>query len=597
MRIPFANLVLAAGMIAATLQAAGTETAAFRRVSAYEASAMEKAAGALATRSVANMWIWADKYVYQPGEQLTLRWTSKPNADLFPVTIVAYRQNNQTGQKFYVPGGAETVTDIFGRTMQQGFDVVQIPSAEKAVLLGAGGLLGGAVTIPNELGMHTVIVELRDYTGNTVLKRSYFKISVVNEVVTVSAPITADTTWVNTKHYRLAGTIFVENGASLTIEPGTVIIGEPGSQPPSALIVTRGSKLMSNGTKSRPVIFTSSLPVGQRRPGDWGGMALAGRAPTNEAGGEGTVEGLPAGERSRFGGNDPEWDCGSISYTRIEFGGAELAQDREINSIGWASCGSKTRASHIQAHYGSDDSFEWFGGTMNASHLVATGGQDDGFDIQLGYTGKVQHLVAYWYDDSPGDHGIEADNNETNNSATPFTNATLYNATFVTAQTECVSGGCDGARLRRGLKGNYSNLIFQGFSSDTVDIRDAVTTTNIQNGELVMNGVIGWNNNRGKNGPNTIEGQFPQDTARQFATGAIGKGKNFLVANPMFRSLEQSDWDLRPAPGSPLQSVRWDLPAADSFIDSTARYVGAFDTEDWTEEWTNKLRESDLTVQ
>ncbi len=595
MRIPFRILVLAAGMLAiTTLQAASTGKTAIRRISAQDAQLMERTAGALATQSVASMWIWADKYVYQPGEQLTLRWTSKPNADLFPVTIVAYRQNNQSAAKFYVPGGGESVTDIFGRSMSEGFDIIQIPAAEKGVLLGAGGLLGGAVTIPNELGMHTIVVEFRDYTGNTVLKRSYFKISVVDEVITVSEPITSDTTWINTKHYRLAGTIFVENSAVLTIEPGTIIIGEPGSQPPSALITTRGSKLMAEGTKSRPIIFTSSLPFGQRRPGDWGGMAISGFAPTNEAGGEGTVEGLPAGERSRFGGDDPEWDCGSMKYVRIEFAGAELSQDREINAIGWASCGSATRADYIQAHYGSDDAFEWFGGTMDASHLVSTGGQDDGFDIQLGYTGKVQFFVNFFYDDSPGDHGIEADSNESDNSATPFTNATLYNATFVTAQTECVSGGCDGFRARRGLKGTYNNVIFVGFSSDTIDFRDSVTTTNIQNGEFTMNGVLAWNNNRNNNGANTIEGQFPQELARQFATGAVGQGENFVVADPMFRSLEQSDWDLRPAPGSPIQSAVWELPPADTGLDQTARHLGAFDTVDWTEEWTMKLRETDL---
>lgn len=594
MRIPIRNLVLAAGMLSMTLQAAGTGRTYIRRVSAAEAEATVRAAGALNTGTTANMWIWADKYVYQPGEQLTLRWTSRPNGDLYPVTIVAYRQNNQNGRKFYVPGGAETVTDIFGRTMAEGFDIIQIPAAEKGVLLGTGGLLGGAVTIPNEPGMHTIVVELRDYTGNRVLKRSYFKVSVVTEVVTVNAPITTDTTWVNTKHYRLSGTIFVENGAALTIEPGTVIIGEPGSQPPSALVITRGSKLNSNGTKSRPVIFTSSLPIGQRRPGDWGGLAIAGRAPTNEAGGEGTVEGLPAGERSRFGGNDPEWSCGSIRYTRIEFAGAELAQDREINAIGWASCGTGTTAEYIQAHYGSDDSFEWFGGTMNAKHLVATGGQDDGFDIQLGFTGKVQFFVSYFYDDSPGDHGIEADNNETNNTATPFTNATLYNATFLTAQAECTSGGCDGARLRRGLKGSYSNIIFMGFQSDSVDFRDSATEANINSGELTMNGVLAWNNNKGNNGANDLAGQFPQNLAGRFARGEVGQGRNIIVGAPMFRSTEQSDWDLRPAAQSPIQSARWELPPTDQFFDQAARYIGAFSEVDWTEEWTNKLREVDL---
>jgi hypothetical protein len=125
------------------------------------------------------MWIWSDKYVYQPGQPLTLRWTVKPNGDLIPYTIVAYRQNNQTGEKFYLPNGTTEATDIFGRTVAQGFDIVRLQEANKSVLIGNGGMFP-TMTIPNELGMHTMVVELREYTGGRVVKAAYWKIGVVD---------------------------------------------------------------------------------------------------------------------------------------------------------------------------------------------------------------------------------------------------------------------------------------------------------------------------------------------------------------------------------------------------------------------------------
>ena len=72
-----------------------------------------------------------------------------------------------------------------------------------------------------------------------------------------------------------------ENNATLTIEPGTFIIGQPGSQPPSVLVVSRNGKLNASGTSSRPIIMTSSRPFGQRQRGDWGGLIMLGRAPIN----------------------------------------------------------------------------------------------------------------------------------------------------------------------------------------------------------------------------------------------------------------------------------------------------------------------------
>src|SRR5262249_36671670 len=107
-----------------------------------------------------SMWIWSDKYTYQPGQSLTLKWTVKSNGDLYPYTVFVYRQNNQTGKKTFFPGGGEDPTDINGNTAAQGFQPIQIAEATKAILIGSGGKFP-ALTIPNELGMHTIVVQLR----------------------------------------------------------------------------------------------------------------------------------------------------------------------------------------------------------------------------------------------------------------------------------------------------------------------------------------------------------------------------------------------------------------------------------------------------
>jgi len=586
------TLVLTGGL--ALLGAAGSRS---KWVPLSRAEAQRQAAAVLEYSTPASMWIWTDKYVYRPGEQLVLRWTIKPNYALYPVTIVAYRQNNQTGEKLYLPNLSSSPTDIFGNTEQQGFSIVQVPSAEKEVLIGPGGFFpASAALVPADLGMHTFVVELRDWTGNRVLKRAYFKFSVVEAIEELSGAIESDRTLVNTKAYRLRGTVFVRR-ATLTIEPGTFIIGEPGSQPPSALVITRGARLVANGTRSRPIVFTSSLPFGQRRPGDWGGLVVAGFAPTNEAGGEGTTEGLPAGEDSRYGGNDPEWDCGVFRYVRIEFAGAELTKDKEINAIGWAGCGSRTVIDHMQAHYGADDAFEWFGGAVNAKYLVATSPDDDSLDVQLGYRGKIQYFVSIQYDDaSGGDFGIEADNNEADFGAQPFTNPTVYNATFVGNPRAC-NASCDGIRWRRGTKGSWNNLVVTNFFKSGISVRDEPTQQYLRNGELSADGILIWSNNGSTNAPNTIQGQLPDPLVQQFALGQTGRGRNIVIADPMFRSLEYSDWDLRPAPGSPLTSARWVQPPDDGFFDQSATFIGAFGEEDWTEEWTMKIREIDLRVE
>src|SRR5262249_20193081 len=150
--------------------------------------------------------------------------------------------------------------------------------ATRGVLIGAGGsLLSATLAIPNELGMHTFTVQLRDETGSRVLKAAYFKIGVVDQFVNVSGVVSQDTTRVSTRAYRIMTLTRVEN-ATLTIQPGTFVIGQPRTDDPTALIITNTAKINAQGTRSRPIIMTSSRPFGDRGREDWGGLVMLGKA-------------------------------------------------------------------------------------------------------------------------------------------------------------------------------------------------------------------------------------------------------------------------------------------------------------------------------
>lgn len=573
-------------------------------------------------RTKVSMYIWSDKYTYQAGQSLTLRWTVKPNGDLYPYTVFAYRQNNQTGKKAYFPGGGEAAVDITGATEANGYQAAPLTAATKAVVAGAGGKFP-AITIPSELGMHTIVVQLRDYTGTRILKTSYMKIGVVKGVTTISSDITADRTLTNDTQWNLQGIIYVKNNATLTIEPGTFVVGQPGTTPPSALIITQNGKIMANGTKARPIVMTSSLPFGQRARGDWGGLVMLGKAPINVGGnitdqgicagtpggcknpaGTFYIEGLVGNADSVYGGTDPTHDCGTLRYVRVEYAGTILSPNNELNSFTWGGCGTKTVAEHLQAIYGKDDAFEWFGGTNDAKWLVGGLVADDFTDFQLGWTGRIQFGLMYQSPDSPGNRGVEGDNSEYNQAATPFSNPTIYNVTYIgSGNPGFDEANAPGVFLRRGARGSFNNLVVSNFYSPCLDIDDASTQAQADAGSVTMNGVLCWNNNIGGKGANTLDGQITVAGLAaaaynlSYAQGQKGNGaaKNILVADPLFaRPFEYSDPDWSGLFASPMFRAGWVQPPDDGFFDQTAKFLGGIGDEDWTEEWTCWLVETDI---
>lgn len=227
--------------------------------------------------------------------------------------------------------------------------------------------------------------------------------------------------------YTLKGWVYICDGAELTIEPGTVIKGDKTTK--AALIVERGGKLIAQGTADAPIVFTSAQAAGQRRPGDWGGVIICGKAKNNQN--EMQIEGGP---RTKHGGNDDADNSGVLSFVRIEFGGFPFKADQEINGLTLGSVGSGTKIDHVQVSYSNDDSFEWFGGAVNCKYLVAYKGWDDDFDTDNGFSGKVQFGLSVRdpkIADQSQSNGFESDNCADGAQVPPYTTATFSNITFV----------------------------------------------------------------------------------------------------------------------------------------------------------------------
>jgi hypothetical protein len=368
----------------------------------------------------------------------------------------------------------------------------------------------------------------------------------------------------------------VIDGATLTIEPGVEVWGQSGS----ALVITRGSKIDANGQANAPIVFTSSSLPGQRAPGNWGGVLLLGGAPVNEPDGEGDAEGIdPTNGYSAYGGDDEDFDCGSMSYVRIEFGGYQLSPDNELNNLGVAGCGSETELHHIQLHKGSDDGVEFWGGSPVVHHIVSSSNSDDSFDWTSGFSSNVQFVVLQ-QDPGDADVGFEADGNEDLFTAEPTSMPVFYNVT-------ALGGGGDsiGAVLRRGTAGEFYNSIFSGFAA-VVDVRDAesVAHTEGEDPTLTIESSLFFNN--GADGETHFLATDDNDEGFDEEAYFTDEAKsNTFDADPEFGDAESlTEPNFVPsADGAAAEGAK---EAGAGF--AAADYLGAFAPggSDWTAGWT-----------
>ncbi len=199
-----------------------------------------------------------------------------------------------------------------------------------------------------------------------------------NNVFRVSGIINQDEVWSADKKYLLQGLVRVAEGVTLTIEAGTVVLGDFKTQ--GGLLVEQGGRLFVSGTRENPVVFTSSQPVGERKHGDWQGIILLGKAPVNK-----TNAFLPQISNSAYGGTFPYDNSGKLNYLRIEFAGSN-----ELGGLTLAGVGKGTTIRNVQVSRSSGKGFYVAGGTCYAKNLIAHNCLQEGFFFTEGHTGKFQ---------------------------------------------------------------------------------------------------------------------------------------------------------------------------------------------------------------
>ncbi len=425
-------------------------------------------------------------------------------------------------------------------------------------------------------------------------------------IVDVTINITTNTTWTADKVWRLKGFRKVANGATLTIEAGTTIIGDYATLG-SSLFVLRGARIVAIGTAEQPIVFTSSQPVGQRQPGDWGGLIIVGNGIINRVGNvqiEGTGTSADNEALLYSGGTNNADNSGTLRYVRVEYAGFGPATNEELNSFTFAAVGSGTTLEYLQALNGLDDHYEWFGGAVDASYLVSYQSGDDHYDMSEGYVGRLRHLIAYQRSQlvprpgagnaSTDPQGIENDGcNGTGCTAghdqSPFTVPVVANFTLVGTGPGAVGvGGGYGMMLRRGTGGHYVNGVVARWPSAAIAYRDAGTKARETAGLLSFKGLfVAQSPVLFEAGQQTYGGPAG-DIEYQAATTAASLFVN-LPAVPT----SGADFDWTPAVGAPVRTggtttFTGDLLTRAGGVVSPTSYRGAVDPvgAKWWQGWT-----------
>ncbi len=307
--------------------------------------------------------------------------------------------------------------------------------------------------------------------------------------VSVTGAITSDTTWSSDNIYVLNQKVVVDNGATLTIQPGTIIKGSPGTGSlASALIIARGAKINAVGTASQPIIFTSTsdnitcgetagtnLDVNDR--GLWGGLLVMGYAPCSFSGDitEAQIEGIPADDTfGLYGGSDAADNSGVLQYISIRHGGALIGEGNEINGLTLGGVGTGTLISNIEVVANVDDGIEFFGGSVNASNLLVWGQGDDALDIDQAYSGTIDNAVVVLGEAS--DHAFEIDGPE----GSLIGSFTLQNATII---GNTVTADGEYADYRSNAMGATNNILAYGFKAESdVELDNDGVATNYNDG-------------------------------------------------------------------------------------------------------------------
>jgi hypothetical protein len=430
--------------------------------------------------------------------------------------------------------------------------------------------------------------------------------TIAPESLTLSGEIKSSLSLKENSTYTLKGRVIVSNNSVLTIPAGTQILVETAASAADkgALIITKGSKININGTKEKPVVFTSA--AASKSPGDWIGIIVMGKASTNGSGGMLNLAGHTVSNDTQFGGSEDGDNSGSIKYLRLEFaGGLNPALEEEwaldmTSGLSLNGVGSGTTIENVMVKHSRDDAFQFVGGTVNAKYLIAYNNGDDNFDFDRGYRGKLQFIVSYNPTGSTlaiRAHGMESLNDKDASDATPYTRPVISNMTIIGPQgtDNDMTHQSQGIYIRRNTRFNVQNSIIAGYSNGGLMLcpKTKPLLVNNQGSEFKYNLVNADLQARSftyDDGPSGIviipdpevTGYAVQAEPNVIQKPSLNRNKVTGTTELQLKGLYAGSPDLSPAAGSPAMSNA-NLTGADfSTFFTAAAHVGAVGTDNWT---------------
>ncbi len=492
---------------------------------------------------------------------------------------------------------------------------------------GQGTLACGDLDANGTIGINDVVIMLAQLSHNPTLfplcQGQGNAVACSGGKATITGTVTTTQTWSNACPVYINGLVFVQPGVTVTIDPGTTIVGQDpptqggGPTSVSALVFLRGSKINAVGDATHPIVMTSSdhfeNGTGHAYPtADWGGLSICGNAPVNCPGGECLAEGLVG---VPFGGPDPNDSSGRLEFVRVEFSGRELSPDNELNVITYNGVGAGTVVDHVQANMGFDDCQEWFGGTMNEKFGVDTGCGDDLYDTQLGTTGKIQYFLGAYYhgnQQNAGNNGFEWDDNENGFTLLPLNHPVACNVTLIGTQNQTNSLGEtteQASNFRRGTGGIVANTIAMNFRNSGFALNDNATGAHVADGQFVVEHTMMFNNGFDAAHPAWLQAKGtsttptpanwwagltavnPTSISAQGNDPQLGIGNGGLHYGDDGGSDTDNNYNQFIPGGSPgtateplVNSLAMDCKTIDPFFDTT-NYVGAFRPGDPASNW------------
>lgn len=316
----------------------------------------------------------------------------------------------------------------------------------------------------------------------------------------IAGTIDKDTKLLKRNTYQLVGVVYVTNNATLTIEPGTVIRGDDKSC--GTLVITNGCKIMAEGLETDPIVFTSNKEKTERKPGDWGGIIILGKAPINTLGGLHTLPFDLEPLLNHYGGPDAEDNSGILKFVRIEYAGRKLSALKELNGLSLAGVGRKTILNNIQISFSNDDSFECYGGDLNMNNLISYRTTDDDFDFTQGAQINISNSIAIRHpfsSDVSGSRCFEVDSYDkiqNTDMSKKLTHINASNITLVNLEENNQGLVRESIYVRENTFFNLTNTIVSGFTPFAL-LEENIGNSDVNLSKITFKNVIVNNCNGG----------------------------------------------------------------------------------------------------